>query len=315
DYKYKISSSNPNFGRWQIAGRDKFNVDSNLIDDWMDENLLSFTKILHWIYKFELCMCQYVFTSKIFSMFDENTLKILSTLDIFSNRNSRLQPVGIAPYYFSCSVEEEKRAFERADKIIAIQREDAKFFKANTDKPVHTIPYLTKKKYLAQKNINGKLSVGYLASTNEPNIHAIERFISCIKGVDTVHLHIAGSISDSIKQRQDNVSVIGSVVDIEKFYTEHDLYINPDEFDSGLKIKTVEALAYGRPIICTAASSSGIDVSAPYHLAKDAAQCADLVRACIDNNTLLQEMHDESMRVYDSFVDKYKEQCTLKELI
>jgi recombinational DNA repair protein (RecF pathway) len=75
--------------------------------------------------------------------------------------------------------------------------------------------------------------------------------------------------------------------------------------ESGLKIKTVQAFSYGRPVICTKAASAGIDVEKSYHQAEDVMQVVEFTKQCINNSVLLAEMADESIRVYNRYYNTY----------
>ena len=97
----------------------------------------------------------------------------------------------------------------------------------------------------------------------------------------------------------------GRVDDLRDFYERSDLIINPDMLKSGLKVKCVEALSYGRPLVCTAAASTGIDLDAGYHNANSISEVAEWVRKAARDPALLTEMAAESRRAFDAFRENY----------
>ena len=66
----------------------------------------------------------------------------------------------------------------------------------------------------------------------------------------------------------------------ESFYRNIDVVVNPIEFGSGLKIKNVEAIAYGKPLITTPHGANGF-VDTP-HASVLVADSPEHWRAAID---------------------------------
>jgi len=305
DHTYTLRPTLPSFGLSHPFGRDKRGYDANLIDDWVGEDLLTFIRLLNQNCHFELCLCNYVFFSRVFTCFNSETKKILVTHDIFSYRNKRLYNEGIYQFYFGTTPEEEKKGLDRADYIFAVQKKEQLFFEGLTEKPVITLPYVPSKKYLSNLFSTDTLNVGYIASGNPPNIAAITKYIKLLRHEKEINIYIAGSCSLVIEQNSPNIYRLGVINNLDEFYSRYDLYINPDVFESGLKIKTVEAFSYGRPFICTKEAAIGIDVKQAYHQAGSIEELAEITKKCLEDPKLLNEMVEESKKVYDKFYAAY----------
>jgi len=315
DHAYAVQSNLPNYGNPYIFGRDTSKFDTNLIDDWVGDDLMDFIKILDKNCHFDLCLCNYVFLSKTLTYFNNSIKKILVTHDIFSDRNKRMHEVGIDSFYFGTVPEEEKKGLERADCIIAIQEKERMFFKTITDKPIITLPYIPSKKYQTYQFSEAHLRVGYIASHHGPNILSITEYIKLLKNEKEIEIFIAGPISCAIDPTLKNVHILGIIDNLEEFYSRYDIYPNPDLMESGLKIKTVEAFSYGRPVICTKAASAGIEVVKGYHQCRSIVEIAELTKKCVKNTKLLSEMAEESKRVYDTFYSVYSAHEIMEKVI
>ena len=109
------------------------------------------------------------------------------------------------------------------------------------------------------------LSFGILASNNPANRSAIENFIRNIWQpyfaiAEHIQLVIAGSVCSSFKPQQfeaKNIAWAPQLDSAERFYGGVDVVVNPIEFGSGLKIKNVEAIAHGKPLITTSHGAHG----------------------------------------------------------
>ena len=315
EYIYALKPMASNFGLSHPVGGDMANLDANLIDDWVGDDLLAFIKLLNQNCHFDLCLCNYVFLSKVLTCFNDTTKKIIYTHDIFSGRNKRMHDIGINSFYFGTVLEEEKKGLNRADYVIAIQKKEQIFFQNLTNKPVITMPYIPPKKYKNLPFIGSPLKVGYIASYHGPNILAIKEYVKLLENEKRIELFIAGPISEAIKQRLPNVHVLGIVESLDEFYSQYDVYANPDLIESGLKVKTVEAFSYGRPVICTKAASAGIDVAKAYHQCESLKEIAEITKACLNNPMFLTEMAEESKRVFDAFYATYPTHEIMKKIV
>ena len=109
------------------------------------------------------------------------------------------------------------------------------------------------------------LSFGILASNNPANRSAIDSFIKNIwlplyANAAHIQLTIAGSVCASFKPQQIDAKNIRWAPELDsaaRFYGSVDVVVNPIEFGSGLKIKNVEAIAHGKPLITTSHGAHG----------------------------------------------------------
>jgi glycosyltransferase involved in cell wall biosynthesis len=315
DYYYRIKTSNNNFGFWHINGRDLDDVNGNLVDDWVSSDLTAAITILNEIFHFSICVCSYIFLSRAFTVLPKTTFKILATNDRFTNRNSDILKTGISnSLYFSVKSPEEAIALNRADVVLATQEDDSIFFKTLTNKKVVVQPYVPPANFLPLGTPHNPLKVGFIASSYEPNAYSITSFIEFID--DSIELFILGGVCNKLKNiNKKNIKLMGEVSDIVDFYLDCDLYINPDTFFSGSKTKTIEALSFAKPLICTKIAGIGIGSELPYHNARDAKDCAKMVKECVNNPELLVSLHNESKRLFMAFSEKYSPFNCLSSLL
>ena len=95
---------------------------------------------------------------------------------------------------------------------------------------------------------------------------AVEYFISdcwplILSKYPQLKLNIYGNVVNKIKTINNNQSILlhGFIEDIEKAFVDIDIMVNPVRFGAGLKIKNVESLAYGKPLITTLHGASGLE--------------------------------------------------------
>ncbi|MCU7800113.1 MAG: glycosyltransferase [gamma proteobacterium symbiont of Lucinoma myriamae] len=262
-----------------------------LIDDWYQENIGPIVVKKCKEFHIDIVLMNYIFQSKLLECIPNNIVKIIDTHDRFSDRHKMLQKNGVEPDFFYTVKDEEAKAFERADIILAIQDNEADFFRTLTDKRVEVVGHIEKKRFLDKKYFSLK-KIGFIGSRNSTNLHSISKFIDKFTDyIDAkklnIQLLIAGSICTKIESRHRAIKLLGFVDELEGFYRSVDLIINPLILGTGLKIKSIEALSYGVPIVSTDIGFEGISSSSPFHMAEnidDLIQCIDEIYT--DSGTL-----------------------------
>jgi glycosyltransferase involved in cell wall biosynthesis len=194
------------------------------------------------------------------------SLTLLDAHDIVHRRVEDFARFGRVPDR-TVTQDEEIATFRGFDYVLAIQREEFAWLNRvlpgrailamHPVEPVNGL-YVSR---LARVSPGGKLTLVYFASLGDANLDAIRWFLSTVWNVklaSAFQLHVYGGICDSLPLRAPGVLMRGLVTSIADVYRDADIAINPTRFGSGLKIKTVEALAHGVPLVTTHAGAEGL---------------------------------------------------------
>ncbi|WP_458096729.1 glycosyltransferase [Roseomonas sp. WA12] len=255
--------------------------DTFALDDWFPANVEAEIADLASTRTYDLVLAEYVFLSRALELFPASALKLLDTHDVFADRHLRLQDLGLPVGFFHTTPEEEARGLDRADLVLAIQDDERQVFEEMTTTPVVTLGFLPDIEPLAPAPHEG-LRIGYLGSGNPLNGHALARYLEALDPGSLPALggemRVAGGATRFAGPARAGLQPVGGVARPEDFLAGLDLVVNPHEGGTGLKIKTVEALAYGLPVIGTAEAFRGLPARAAFHAAPDAASTAALAR-------------------------------------
>lgn len=200
-----------------------------------------------------------------------STKFVIDTHDILWKRNEAFQQNGFQ-HWVHISAAQETAALLRFDLILAIQTEEAELLSQMVEDQVPVV--VAGHPIQAQANPPGdeKLSedrttFGMLASANAANVQSLNWFFDNVwkpfKELENVEFILAGSIADKIPSSDlpNNVRLLGRVEKLSDFYDHVDVVINPVQFGTGLKIKTVEAIAHSKPLLTTSHGLSGIQAT------------------------------------------------------
>jgi glycosyltransferase involved in cell wall biosynthesis len=238
------------------------------IDDWYEPAVGEFARALTARERYTAVILLYVFQSKILENLEPGVLKILEAQDVFTDRQNLYLRLGMEPTFFYTTKREEAKGLNRADLILAIQDKEKHFYERICRKPVITVGHQVVTRYLHTPHATGDpFRLMYVGSENPVNVEGVEYFLSEIfpklrQSTPAVELTIAGRICHHLPRGIPGVELIGEVDDLEPHYAHAHAIINPVREGTGLKIKTIEAMGYGKPLVTTPQGAAGLETAA-----------------------------------------------------
>lgn len=189
-----------------------------------------------------------------------NGLRLLDTIDLVSDRTVSMAAHGVADH-LPLTPEQEIALFRRFDGVLCIQhREYEKVCGWIGPDRTLLVPHPVTANPLPLRETVAH--IGFAASVWHPNIAGLQWFAERVwprladRGLT---LDIYGPICGRISGwRVPNMRLRGVVEKMADCLTGLDIFINPVQYGAGLKIKTVEAMAAGLPIVATPQGASGL---------------------------------------------------------
>ncbi len=274
-----------------------------LVDDWYQENIGPIIQEKCKELDIDIVLMNYIFQSKLLEFIPNNIVKIIDTHDRFSDRHIMLQKNGIEPDFFYTVKSEEAKAFDRADIVLAIQDKEADFFRSLTDKRVEVIGHIEEEHFF-DREYNSLQKIGFIGSRNSTNLTSLTQFIDKFtKWIDeknlNIELLIAGSICTKIESTHKSIKLLDFVDNLQDFYHSVDLIVNPLILGTGLKIKSIEALAYGVPIVSTNIGFEGIPSISVYHSANNLNELIQYIDEVYKHPETLEELALLSKNIFN----------------
>lgn len=286
-----------------------FNQDAKYvyaIDDWYDPSLDQEILKFHRRFRFDAVVVEYVFFSKALDLFGNDVLKIIDTHDLFTDRHRKYLDNGQVPQWFSTSRAEEAKGLDRADIIIAIQDKERDFFSGLTTKRIITVGHMVALHEPAPERAGGKKIV-FVASDNPINADGINHFISesfhqIRDRVRDAELVLAGTVCKAVRD-QPGIVKLGRVDDLSSVYQSASIVINPVYFNTGLSIKNLEALGYGKPLVTAPVGVDGLEDGAgsAFLVADDAKAFSDSITKLLSDEGFAWEL---SRRAFDFAMER-----------
>lgn len=272
--------------------RKKVNHNYWTVDDHYPWGLENYVNRLNQKENFDACIIQYYRLSHLLPAITIPR-KAIFTHDVFAYKDIRVGNV----FYETLNAHEEAKAMQRCPTIFAIQKDEAAYFRMISPRSkVYTVynPYqIHRAQFLNNKTLL------YLASRMDFNVTGIQFFLDNVwptlsKKIPDIKLMIGGSVCERIQSQYNNVSLLGRVDNLEDFYSLGDIVVNPVYQGTGLKIKTFEALSFGK----ATHSMTGIYKSeqAPLLKASTAEEWIDVISDLINTPRHIEELTHQSLQ-------------------
>ncbi|WP_308009577.1 glycosyltransferase [uncultured Fusobacterium sp.] len=220
----------------------------------------------------------------------------------------------------------ENKIFKNADKIITLNKRDTKLLKDkygyNTSKEIGVTFKNEKVKNIKNNNlISEDFTLLFVGVANFiPNLSGLEFFIQKVLPELNAKLIIVGKGMEKYKKKfekvNEKVNVIGTVENLEEYYLKANAVVAPIFIGGGMKIKTGEALMYGKSIFGTTEAFQGYEVD----YEKIGGRCNtaeefilkinDYIKYWENNGKFEKNKYSEEIFIkkysYDSSIEKFK---------
>jgi glycosyltransferase involved in cell wall biosynthesis len=228
-------------------------------------------------------------------------LKVVDTHDLMHVRRHLYAAEGRGAWV-ECSEAEEAALLRKADVVVAIQyHEKAEFTALVPERRVICVPHsvpVRAQRWISKPQSNAVMFVG---STNQGNVSGLRAFLRdgwplVLETCPTAELLVYGEIGQRIETAACGVKVLGYVRFLGGAYRGAAVVVNPVMLGTGLKIKTVEALAYGKAVVTTPCGAEGLEEGAgeAFLVAADMRELASMVVRLLADPVLRRRLEDNA---------------------
>lgn len=209
--------------------------------------------------RYDRIVCYYPWGFPLLGLDRAGAKVVVDLGDVMADRHDRIG----TRRWISLSKEDESAILNSNARCIAITRDDQGEFQRLYGLTLPVIPFLPPG-YAQLRSLPPSIQarkVGFLAALgyqNEEVVKALasEEFLACMQAAG-IELLIAGGICAAIPEhlraaiQKSGGQVLGRVANLEAFYSQVGVILNPVGPSTGVKIKSVEALLAGRGLLTT----------------------------------------------------------------
>ena len=273
------------------------------VDYWYQPQWDNLVRDLHRDVRFHNVILSYVFLSRAFQNFDERVLKVLDTHDVFTDRDIKLRAARANQRWFRARRSGERKGLLRSDCILAIQDDEAAFFGEliQHERPVFVLGHSVHA--LPEPIASMPTCIGFIGSGNKVNVRALEWFLDHCwaevqRNVPKAQLLVCGGVCDVVHPSRFGRGILkgGRIRDTSEFYRSVRVVINSCTVGTGLKIKSIEALGFGRVLICLPEGARGLDPSTEaFVMVPDARRFAEAVIRGLKDDLFVAQISERAL--------------------
>jgi glycosyltransferase involved in cell wall biosynthesis len=203
----------------------------------------------------------YAFMTRFLHYVSPAPTSFVDTHDVLSDKAAKVAAFGVSDG-ISISAAEEGAMLQRTSAMLAIHRDDA----ATLARLSPRTPVLVAGVDFAAPDVGPPAErpvILMIAHDNPLNIKGVQDFLrfawpSVRRMRRDAEFLVVGSVARSIRYPDERVRFPGVVGDLSAYYRDARVVINPSVGGTGLKVKTVESIAYSRPIVTFPNGAEGI---------------------------------------------------------
>ena len=289
------------------------------VDDWVGPELIAAVDRLVALNEYDVALVNYVFMSAVFERVAAYTKRILLTHDVFADRNQRLVSEGFSnQYWISLDQEGERRGCRRADIVVALQEEESAYFRTLMDDQGSVVcisPVFEKGSY-SPSPAGDRLRIGFFGSNNSANESNFKDFLEEWAArpwlADSTEIVVAGGMCQGLPYyiphallKEVGPRLLGTIADLATLFSLCDIIVNPERGGTGIKIKCLETLAHGAPLLTTVAGAVGLGSSSRFHQCRDAKELVELIEEIARDRSLLDTIATDSAKARDDYVFRH----------
>jgi polysaccharide biosynthesis protein PslH len=234
----------------------------------------------------------------------------------------------IKKWYFNTLFEKlkeyEEKVINEVDGIATITNTDLEYFmSAGCKVPMVSIPFGIDVAKYTPKESKYPNSLFYIGALDWlPNLQGIDWFLknawnNIVTKFPSAEFHIAGrNMPESLRSSSyKGVVIHGEVEDAKTFIQEYDIMLVPLLAGSGVRIKIIEGMAMGKPIITTSVGIEGIECNrgGDVMVANTPEQFADSVIRCLEEAGIKSSLGQHARKFAEENYDIGKAAARLME--
>lgn len=294
-----------------LPGRQKGQTKIKLPDHAFPGMIALFNKLIE-AKKYDFLIIGYVQWAHLIKGIDSLHGKTILTMEDCLSRNIAENHAGMVSV--DQLLPEETERVNLFDKVICLSWEEMDCFSKHTTKPeFHYVPVFMNE--VESDPEEPKIyDILFVGSENPSNQRGIKWFFNAVYPLLNKELKIlcVGKITDFVPEFE-NVLKVKYVANLEDVYRKSILTFNPLQDGTGMKVKVIESLAYGIPIVSTTLGLSGIkpEVKKLFITADEPLAFAQAIHGLISDKTLYLEYSKVLKKV---FIENFTTEVAVKEL-
>lgn len=259
--------------------------------------------------RYDIIVVSYSTWGTLLREFDvSNAYTIIDTHDFMTLQLKKSRPAT----RISSVLEEEMQVLSLYNEIWTYSVEEQYVFEQFTGKKVTLLPVSFPVGNVSIEN-SKDIEMLFVASDNPHNLEGIDWFIQRVLPlIPDFKLHLVGKICDVVVEHP-QVIKYGVVTDLDKIYHRSQITICPLQSGTGIKIKVLESLSFGVPVVCSRRGLDGLvnKINNGCSLALNENEFAFHITRLLKDSVFREEQRINALALFENFYTPEREESIL----
>lgn len=211
-------------------------------------------------------------------------------------------------------LDEELERLTLFDEIFCISNDERIFYSKLTGREIGFVPHLLPDVKKVEKPVSQRRwDIFFIGFNNPYNVEGLRWFFDEVypKLSPDMRMVLVGSAATQLDIKHENVEIIPFAPDLDEIYENAKVAICPMFGGTGMKVKVVESMAKGLPVVC---NERGVDGFPDKNecgclVTQDAGQFAEYLTRLVEDQEFYEQTLEKANRYYDTYfnVEKYRD--------
>ncbi|WJS95672.1 glycosyltransferase [Flavobacterium johnsoniae] len=249
--------------------------------------------------EYDVVLISYVYWSRLIKKSPnlKNSRLIIDTHDFLTSQFQKKKKFQLGRFF-----QKEIEILSAFDKILVISPEEKYVFSQFVDKEIalatHALPSKNNSK------TESKYDLIYVASDNEHNIAAVNWFFENVYPLlsKSIKIAVIGKISQYVGEFE-NVEKISFIENLDTAYQQSKIALCPMLSGTGVKIKVIEALSFGIPVVCNERGIDGLSnkTNNGCLVTNDPNEFAEYIHKLLNDEDFYAQISSEATSFFNNF--------------
>ena len=217
-------------------------------------------------------------------------------------------------------MDEELERLKNFDEFFCVSNDEKIFYEKLLEKKMYFIPHFSdNKKYALDLSKEKKWDVFFIGFNNPFNVEGLNWFLEEVHSYLDKDLKIllVGSATNNINRSYSNVDIIQYVPNLEEVFENIKVSICPMFRGTGIKIKVVESMEKGIPIVCTERGVDGLPdkTECGCLVTEDPKEFAEYINKLVKDKDFYDETSEKIKKYYNKIFDREKYKSKIKNIL
>lgn len=218
-------------------------------------------------------------------------------------------------------LDEEIERLSFFDEIFCISYDEKIFYEKVIGKTIHFLPHLLPSDIKNVKTEVGKRrwDVFFIGFNNPFNLEGMNWFLDEVypKLNKNIKILLAGSVTKNIETKYQNIDIIPFIPDLDGIYEDIKIVVCPMFRGTGMKIKVVEAMSKGVPVVCNERGTDGLPdkYMSGCMVTQEAEEFAEYINSLLNDELLYKNVVAKVKNYYNVIFERGKYINELKKVL